>query len=298
VSIWEHQDWLRTSSEEVSDEYGLFPRPPQHCKFCDVLLIQLDNPVDYRIPPSNGFFEYVESLWICQNCGWWKARILRDEIAWGAPAFSYATEPAVASLRNLDLTDLTTPLTAVRDFLTANYKARFDVHPRMLEETVVSVFRDLGYKAIITAYTNDNGIDAILERGSEIIGVQVKRWKRAVKVDQIRQLAGALVFAGITKGIFVTTSRFTKGSTKLAGASHRFATPIELVDAARIYDALRIAQRSASRSFEDIGSRTVENILTTLEHPSFIELSDGRRRYIWGTSKDTPEGRIFKGTYE
>lgn len=300
MSIWEHRDWLRTPTGEITDEYGGFSNtPPQRCTFCSILLTRLPDSGDHRNPPSNGSFEYIESLWICQNCGWWKARIERDEIAWGAPVFGHPVEPAVASLRNLDLTDLTTPLNEVRDFLAANYKARFAIHPRMFEETVVSVFKELGYRGIVTAYTNDNGIDAILERGSEIIGVQVKRWRGAIKVDQIRQLAGALMFSGITKGIFVTTSRFTKGSEKLAAESHRSTVPIELVDAARFYDALRIAQCSAIRSFEDIGRDTIEKLLSTLKQPPFIELPNGRRGYIAGSYRDTPEGRIFSiRTYE
>ena len=96
--------------------------------------------------------------------------------------------------RNLNLSDLTLPIQEVRDFLTANFESRFTVHPRLFEETVASVFRDLGYEVIVTGYSTDDGIDVILERGGETIGVQVKRWKNSIKVGQIRELVGIAAY--------------------------------------------------------------------------------------------------------
>jgi len=55
--------------------------------------------------------------------------------------------------------------------------------------TVASVFRDCGFHARVTSYSGDGGIEVILERGDETIGVQVKRYKSAIDAEQIRSLA-------------------------------------------------------------------------------------------------------------
>jgi len=117
------------------------------------------------------------------------------------------------------------------------------VNPRVFEETVASVFRDLGYHTRITGYSHDDGIDVVMDGpDGHLTGVQVKRWKNSVKVEQIRAFAGALILGGMTKGMFVTTGGFQSG---VSGTAARFTSkgiPIELLNAERFYQALRIAQ--------------------------------------------------------
>jgi restriction system protein len=156
------------------------------------------------------------------------------------------------SLRRLDLSNSELPLEQVRDYLTARFEARFEVHPRVFEDVVASVFRDQGYEARVTAYSNDGGIDVILEYGKEsTIGVQVKRYKEKITVAQIRELTGALVIGGHAKGIFVTTSEFQSGAFSTAAASAYRGFPIELVDAPRFFEELKIAQLSGTRELFD-----------------------------------------------
>ena len=79
----------------------------------------------------------------------------------------------------------------VRRYLMRKFEARAWMHPRLFELTVTSVFGDLGYRAYATAYSNDGGVDVILEDGSgERIGVQVKRRRDAVEVEQIDGSSG------------------------------------------------------------------------------------------------------------
>ena len=48
-------------------------------------------------------------------------------------------------------------------------------------------FGDLGYRARVTAYSGDDGIDVILDGDDDkAVGVQVKRYKNRIEVDQIR----------------------------------------------------------------------------------------------------------------
>lgn len=109
--------------------------------------------------------------------------------------------------------------------------------------TVASVFGDLGYRASATGYSNDGGGDVILEDGSGArIGVQVKRQKGFVEVEQIRAFLGALMLGGYTRGVYVSASRFSRGARKAARLSTQTVMPIELVDAGRFFDMLGYVQ--------------------------------------------------------
>ncbi|HEY0349554.1 MAG TPA: restriction endonuclease, partial [Pyrinomonadaceae bacterium] len=100
----------------------------------------------------------------------------------------------------------------IRAYLSARFGERFGVNPRRFEEVVASVYKDLGYQTLLTSYRGDNGIDVFLEKDGDIIGVQVKRTALAIEAEQIRALTGSLVLRGITRGCFVTTSRFRSGA--------------------------------------------------------------------------------------
>src|SRR3954451_23885516 len=192
---------------------------------------------------------YLVQLSICLRCGWWYVyRVHQGEHPRSSDLIeSYSG--AIGSLKELDLEDVSAPLNEVRHYLLAKREAVFRVHPKLFENVVCSVFQSFGWTARVTAYSGDQGIDVILESGSgKTIGVQVKRYreKAKIEVEQIRSLAGALLFNGLTKGIFVTTSSFRKGAKRAASKYSSIGYPIELVDAAGFLDALGIAHHRDS----------------------------------------------------
>lgn len=72
----------------------------------------------------------------------------------------------------------------------------------------------------------DGGIDLIVERQGEQIGVQCKHWKSwTVGVKVVREMIGALADAGLKKGIIVSLNPYSQDAVDLA-ARHN----IELVD--------------------------------------------------------------------
>lgn len=181
-------------------------------------------------------------LHICPVCGWWIAedRAVLPAVYWQHWAVTLASAPV---LEELSLHDIGAPLQQVRRYLMRKFEARASMHPRLLELTAASVFADLGYRARATAYSNDGGVDVVLEDASGMrIGVQVKRKKDAVEVEQIRAFLGALMLGGYTRGVYVSTSGFSRGARAAAKCSAQTATPIELVDAARFFDMLGYAQ--------------------------------------------------------
>jgi len=164
--------------------------------------------------------------------------------------FAESYSATIGSLKELDLTDISTPLAEVRQYLLAKENSMFDAHPQLFENVVASVFSGLGWNARVTAYSGDDGIDIVLDGPDDkTIGVQVKRYRRErrIEAEQIRSFAGALLLNGHTKGVFVATSPFRKGAQNTARKYADFGYPIELIDAEKLLDALGIAQISSSK---------------------------------------------------
>ena len=99
-------------------------------------------------------------------------------------------------------------------------KAR-NVTPAFFERLVVELLVKMGYGGSISdagkaiGKTGDEGIDGTIKEdklGLDIIYIQAKRWKAGNSVGrpEIQKFVGALAGQGAKKGIFITTSNFTK----------------------------------------------------------------------------------------
>ncbi len=93
------------------------------------------------------------------------------------------------------------------------------VHPAFFEKIVVELLVKMGYGGSIaeagkaTKYSNDEGIDGIIKEdklGLDVIYIQAKRWEGVVGRPELHKFVGALAGQGAKKGIFITTSSFTK----------------------------------------------------------------------------------------
>lgn len=92
------------------------------------------------------------------------------------------------------------------------------VSPKRFEEVVLDLLLSMGYGGTLgsgytTDYAKDEGVDAIIKEdklGLDIIYVQAKRWKNTVGRPDIQAFTGSLEGKKARKGVFITTSRFTK----------------------------------------------------------------------------------------
>lgn len=203
--------------------------------------------------PFDRSFQSCRQVQHCSLCGWWKASDFRQgaRVRDGTEQ-TFSTWGACASLKQLDLTDISTPLQDVRDYLTAAYDKRFGIDPTLFERTVASVFAGQGYDVLVTGGGGDGGIDVILTRGAETIGVQVKAYRGSIKVGQIRELVGSLYLKGMLSGIFVTTSHFQSGAAGTVENAAIQGQRIELYDAGRFYDALTEVQAHTVRTIDEL----------------------------------------------
>jgi restriction system protein len=252
MGIWEH---AHTNAVPSLDLIG------SHCPYCRVPLREYE--ADWDEPRYVEHTSSFDSVWLCPLCGWWhtyrqtQGSILGNDIGPNGEKGPYGTliMASTGVLKNLSLRDIEVPIEEVRAFLTARYDRRFEVHPSLMERTVASVFSDLGYSALVTGRSGDNGIDIVLsDNGTDLVGVQVKRHKDRIAVEQIRSLAGALVLGGYTRGMFVTTSSFQAGASRTVATFADRGLPIELVDASRFLDTLRVAQLNSysERAIDDL----------------------------------------------
>ena len=107
------------------------------------------------------------------------------------------------------------------------------VSPKRFEFIVMDLLVAMGYGGgrkrsffEVTQYSNDGGIDGILKEdalGLDKVGVQAKRYHagNAIGRDTIASFSGSLGPLGTKKGVFITTSSFTKEAIKQAERDDR-----------------------------------------------------------------------------
>ncbi len=98
--------------------------------------------------------------------------------------------------------------------------------PGFFERLVVELLVKMGYggtlrdAAQVVGKSGDGGIDGIIKEdklGLDAIYIQAKRWNdKTVGRPDVQQFAGALAGNKATKGIFITTSTFTKEAVDFA----------------------------------------------------------------------------------
>lgn len=112
--------------------------------------------------------------------------------------------------------------------ITAGFK------PRDFEIFVADLYRHSGYQTEVTPESNDNGKDVILTRKKKITFVECKMYAEGNNIGRppLQKLHGAMSKDKVERGIFVTTSAFTK-----TAQDYVIGTGIELVDG---YDLIKL----------------------------------------------------------
>lgn len=98
--------------------------------------------------------------------------------------------------------------------------------PEFFEHLVMDVLASMGYgtSSVVTRYVRDGGIDGIIfedKLGLGRINVQAKRYATGnnIGLDEVQRFAGALDGHHTTKGIFITTSDYTKDAREYVKAA-------------------------------------------------------------------------------
>lgn len=107
----------------------------------------------------------------------------------------------------------------------------WNLNPIDFEYLVASLYQQMGYIVSVTKSSYDGGIDVNAEKKEigekEKLIIQCKRYtKQTVSVNDVRNLLGVINDTKATKGILITTSKFSTESRKLENNN----PSIELID--------------------------------------------------------------------
>jgi restriction system protein len=103
----------------------------------------------------------------------------------------------------------------------------WELSPSFFESLVVDLIIKMGYggsrESVVQRLgkSGDEGIDGVVNEdalGLDVVYIQAKRYvaDNTIGRERIQQFAGALVGQGASKGVFVTTSSFSKGAVEYA----------------------------------------------------------------------------------
>lgn len=101
--------------------------------------------------------------------------------------------------------------------------------PDFFEQVVLDVLGAMGYggsredAAKRLGRSGDGGVDGVIREdalGLDLIYVQAKRWKDTVGSPEVQRFAGALIERRASKGVFITTSTFSRAADESAEAAN------------------------------------------------------------------------------
>lgn len=172
-------------------------------------------PIDLRIKHLKKMPDYIEWTKTFNQDTNQEEEILSEGIEKNTPEEILAT--TVESLKKQLATDLL-------DKLKENSFTYF-------ENFVIQLLQKMGYgdfrekAAERTGQSGDNGIDGIISQdrlGLENVYIQAKRFTDAsVGSPDIRNFIGSLALQGVSKGVFLTTSRFSESALRTANDSRQ-----------------------------------------------------------------------------
>lgn len=133
---------------------------------------------------------------------------------------------------------------SINDDLSADLLQKvLEMSPNFFEKLVLDLLLSMGFgsknkeMAIVTPTSHDNGVDGIIPEdalGLDKIYIQAKRYTdNPVSKPEIHKFIGALDEQKASKGVFITTSKFTAGAKESADISSK---KIVLIDGKTLAD--------------------------------------------------------------
>ena len=161
-------------------------------------------------------------------------RIAKAQMVVGKPGAalgkSKATTPEPAASSNASPDDrIDAALVEIRESVGRDLLERISLAPPdFFERVVLDLLHAMGYGADRSSLrrvggSGDGGIDGIISMdrlGLDRVYVQAKRWKNPVGSPEIQGFMGALQLQNATRGVFLTTSTFTKDARDAASRAH------------------------------------------------------------------------------
>lgn len=115
-------------------------------------------------------------------------------------------------IRSLEKFDDTTETVLTIDDL--NLMSGFE-----FESFVTDLFTKMGYKAITTKKSGDQGVDVLAEKNGITIAIQTKCYNQPVGNKAVQEIVAGMKYYNAQKGLVATNNNFTPSAKKLAEAN-------------------------------------------------------------------------------
>lgn len=153
----------------------------------------------------------------CHLCGWSIDYVVEGSYTnpW-EPIITYHIKSATI-LREFAINSADLGFAELGSFLKTHPSAVHTLHWRRFEELVADVYRQLGFRVVLTQASQDGGADILVlhHDGREISTIiECKKYSRGrrIGVSLVRTLVGAAVMWDVKRAVLVTTSDFTSGA--------------------------------------------------------------------------------------
>lgn len=111
-----------------------------------------------------------------------------------------------------------------------------NIEPHKFEHVCADLLKQQGYEEVkVTKRSNDKGVDIICKKGFIKYVVQCKRYSNPVGSQDMQMFIGAMQNAEADKGIYITTSKFTREAQLMASTNN-----IELVDKLKLAEWIEV----------------------------------------------------------
>lgn len=111
-----------------------------------------------------------------------------------------------------------------------------NIEPYKFEYVCADLLKRQGYEEVkVTKRSNDKGVDIICKKGFIKYVVQCKRYSNPVGSQDMQMFIGAMRNAEADKGIYITTSKFTREAQLMASTNN-----IELVDKLKLAEWIEV----------------------------------------------------------
>lgn len=111
-----------------------------------------------------------------------------------------------------------------------------NVDPYQFEHMSAQLLKEQGFTDIkVTKRSNDKGIDIVCRKGNDKYVAQCKRYSNNIGSPEMQMFIGAVLNARADRGIYVTTSEFTREAQVMARLNN-----IELVDKYKLFEWISI----------------------------------------------------------
>ena len=87
------------------------------------------------------------------------------------------------------------------------------------EHWVANQLESVGWKARATQGSGDQGVDVVAVKDGVEVGIQCKRWKKAVGNKAVQEIYAGIQHLRIHHGAIVATSGYTRGAEELAAST-------------------------------------------------------------------------------